>query len=239
MTDTISTIPKREDRPLPPLMPGDRLTHEEFMERYRRVSEKVKAERIGGIVFMPPPLAANYHGEPHSDWTGWLWVYSAATPGVVVADNTTTHLGSADDAQPDVSLRIDPSHGGRTKLTQDGYIHGAPELIVEVAASSSSYDLGSKLEAYRQAGVNEYIAHRTYDGEIDWFGLVDGRYQKRIADPDGIIRSRVFPGLWLAQHAMLASDRAKVLATLQAGLATPEHATFVLRLAEQAAKIRP
>jgi Uma2 family endonuclease len=38
-------------------------------------------------------------------------------------------------------------------LTEDDYVEGAPELIAEIAASSASYDLNDKLNAYRRNGV--------------------------------------------------------------------------------------
>jgi Uma2 family endonuclease len=36
-------------------------------------------------------------------------------------------------------------------------LEGAPELIVEIAASTASYDLHDKLRAYRRNGVREYL----------------------------------------------------------------------------------
>jgi hypothetical protein len=44
------------------------------------------------------------------------------------------------------------------------------------------------------------------------------------------LRSVVFPGLWLDPAALTAGDLARVLTTLQAGTATPEHAAFVRSL---------
>jgi hypothetical protein len=52
-------------------------------------------------------------------------------------------------------------------------------------------------------------------------------------DEDGVIRSRVFPGLWLDITALLKDDMAKVLAVLQQGLASSEHSDFVKRLSER------
>ena len=138
----------------------------------------VKAERIEGIVYMPAAaVTAEFHGVPHADVLAWLGTYKAATPGVEAADNSTIALDLDNDPQPDACLRILNSHGGSTKINSEGYIEGAPELIVEVAASSVSFDLGAKLGAYRRNGVREYIVHRTYDGELDWFVLRDGQYQ--------------------------------------------------------------
>jgi hypothetical protein len=44
-------------------------------------------------------------------------------------------------------------------------------------------------------------------------------------------RSQVFPGLWLDPHALFDDDSERLFATLDRGLATPEHAAFVADLA--------
>jgi hypothetical protein len=49
-------------------------------------------------------------------------------------------------------------------------------------------------------------------------------------DEQGVLRSEVFPGLWLDTAALLRGDMAAVLATVQQGLASPDHETFVARL---------
>jgi Uma2 family endonuclease len=97
---------------------------------------------------------------------------------------------------------------------------------VEVAASSASIDTGNKKRVYCRNGVLEYIIWQTYENRLEWFCLIDGEYQLLSPDPDGIIRSRVFPGLWLAVSALLVGDMVEVLAVLQQGLDSPEHAAF-------------
>jgi hypothetical protein len=51
---------------------------------------------------------------------------------------------------------------------------------------------------------------------------------------DGVLRSRVFPGLWLDAAGLLAEDGARVLTTLQEGLQSAEHASFVAALQRRA-----
>ena len=51
-------------------------------------------------------------------------------------------------------------------------------------------------------------------------------------EADGIIRSQVFPGLWLDKSALLEGDLAKVLQVLGQGLSSPEHRSFVGSFAE-------
>ena len=106
-----------------------------------------------------------------------------------------------------------------------------PELVAEVASSSVSYDLGKKFHAYRRNGVREYVVWRVLDNEVDWFVLREGRFEPMVIDVDGNFRSTVFPGLWLDPAALLRGDLARVLAVVQQGLITPEHADFVNRLA--------
>ncbi len=218
-------------RPIPPLENGDRLAHAEYIKRYAATPPKLKVERIEGMVYMPAAaVSANFHGQPHADMIWWLTSYRFMTPGTGVADNSTVFLDSDNDPQPDACLYILPSHGGRTKLTPEGYIEGCPELIVEIAASSMSYDLGAKLNAYRRNGVKEYIVHRTYDGELDWFVLREGQFEKRSPDAEGVYRSESFPGLWLAGQSMIEGNLAEVLAVLQMGLASVEHEAFAKKL---------
>jgi Uma2 family endonuclease len=99
-------------------------------------------------------------------------------------------------------------------LTEEGYIEDAPQLVVEVAASSASYDLHDKMQAYRRAGVGEYILWRTLDGAIDWFRLREGAYIRIEPNAGGVIESDQFPGLRLNVPKILEGDLAGVLAGL-------------------------
>jgi Uma2 family endonuclease len=215
---------------LPPLESGDRLTRYEFEQRYQAMPHLKQAELIEGVVYVASPVRANFHGQPHASIVGWLLVYSAATPGVYLADNATVRLDADNEPQPDALLRIEPEVGGNSRVTEDDYIEGAPELIAEIAASSASYDLGDKLNAYRRNGVQEYIVWQSYENKLDWFRLREGRYVVLEPDGEGIIRSEVFPGLWLSVAALQGGNLAEVLAVLQRGLQTPEHQAFVERL---------
>lgn len=131
------------------------------------------------------------------------------------------------EPQPDALLRIEE---GQSRISQDDYVEGAPELIVEIAASSASYDLHQKLGVYRRNGVQEYLVWRVYDRAFDWFYLNEGKYCQLEPNADGIFCSEVFPGLWLAKAALLEGNLATVLNVLQQGLATVKHQAFVKRL---------
>jgi len=218
---------------LPPLKHGARLTRDEFERRYEAMPHLKKAELIQGVVCIPPPARTDIHAEPHADIMGWLGVYRAATPGVRFADNATVCLEGDNEPQPDALLRIDEEHGGNSRISDDGYLEGAPELIVEIAGTSAHFDLHEKLEVYRCHGVKEYVVWRTQDKQLDWFLLVGDEYVPLTPNTEGVIDSKVFPGLRLAVDALLDGDLAQVLAESQKGLSTDKHAAFVERLAEK------
>jgi Uma2 family endonuclease len=218
---------------VPPLRNGDRLSGPEFERRYAAMAEVKKAELIEGQVYMPSPVSQEGHGGPHFDVVTWLGVYRAATPGVAGGDNSSLRLDLDNVPQADACLMI-RTHAGRSKVDAGGYVIVAPELIVEVAASSVSYDLHQKLHVYRKHGVSEYVVWRTEDRQVDWFALRNGSYERLELTPDGFYKSEVFPGLWLAPDALVSGDLATVLEVLARGLATPEHAAFLTRLASHA-----
>jgi Uma2 family endonuclease len=215
---------------VPPLVAGDYLTRPEFERRYHAHPEIKKAELIEGIVYMPSPVRADSHGDPHFLIITWLGVYCAATPGVRGSDNATLRLDFLNEPQPDVILRLDPDRGGRSQIGPTGYLEGPPELIVEIAASSSNYDMNQKKDVYARHGVAEYLVLLTLEQNVAWFVLRDDGYHRQEPDADGMLRSGVFPGLYLQPAAIWSNDLPALLATLHQGLASPEHAAFVERL---------
>lgn len=185
---------------LPPsLHEGDRLDSQEFLRRWAAMPELKHAELIDEIVFMAS-LVANDHSTAHYDLNGWLFTYGSQTPGCQGGTDGTWVMGPADMPQPDLFLRILPAFGGQS--TDAGkYAAGAPELIVEVSGSSVSRDLGIKVDLYRRAGVREYLTVQLQPRAVVWRQLVRGRYREIAADAEGVLRSRIFPGLWLDPEA--------------------------------------
>ncbi len=216
---------------IPPLENGDRLSRAEFERRYQAAPNIKKAELVEGVVYIASPPWFKSHSEPHAHLAGWLGTYAAFTPGLISGINPTVRLDPDNEPQPDAVLFI---LGGQATISPDDYIEGAPELIVEIAASSVAFakrslreiDLHDKKRAYRRNGVQEYIVWRTLEGQLDWFVLAADEYVAQVPDDQGILRSQIFPGLWLAVSALLAGDSASVLSVLQQGLNSPEHQAF-------------
>ena len=222
-----------QTNPTPQILPlenGDRLSRHEFERRYAESLDIKKAELIEGVVYVASPLRFQRHAEPHSNLIGWLWNYRIHTPGIKLGIEPTIRLDQDNEPQPDGVLLIDESLGGKSRITDDDYIEGAPELVAEIAASSAAYDLYDKKKAYKRNGIQEYIVWQSLENKLDCFGLHDSEYILLQPDVEGIIKSQVMPGLWLSVTALLAGDMVKVLEVLQTGLNSPEHTEFLQRL---------
>jgi hypothetical protein len=210
----------------PFLEAGDRLSRAEFERRYERLPHLKKAELIEGTVYMPSPVRVYGHAKPHGQLATWLGLYAAETAGVECADNSTVRLDLDNEPQPDLVLLKLPAKGGQARISADDYIEGAPELVGEIVGSSRAYDLHQKKGAYRRNGVREYLAWITSEQRLAWWEIREGDYQELAPAADGLLRSGVFPGLWLDAAALLRGDMKTVLAALRRGLASPEHGAF-------------
>lgn len=204
---------------IPRLEMGDRLDRAEFHRRYEAMPQIKKAELLEGVVYVPSPASVG-HTWRHAAVLGWLSQFAASATSAEVHAEATVILDDQNEVQPDALVRVAGS-SGTSDVSRDGYITGPPELIVEVALSSASYDMHVKRDVYARSGVQEYIVWRVADGAIDWWELEAGdrgdrRYVDLDPDPDGLTRSRVLPGLALDRDAMVRDDMARVLAAQRA-----------------------
>ena len=214
-----------EIEPPPGLRDGDRLDAGEFHRRYLAMPFVKSAQLIDGVVQMASPVYLDQHGGPHSDIVFWLGYFRSSLQRLRVADNTSLRIDTANEVQPDAMLLLDPDRSGGTWL-EGRLLRGSPELIVEIAGSSARLDAGAKRDLYERIGVREYLLWRVPEQRIDWWRLADGRFLPLNPDEQGILRSAVFPGLWLNVPALIAGRMDLVKTTLDAGLAGAEHLAF-------------
>ena len=219
------SAPSRTSAPL--LEAGDRLSREEFERRYERMPHLKKAELIEGTVYMPSPTRCTLHAEPQAQLAAWLVVYASETTGVKCGDNSTVRLDLDNEPQPDLVLLKLPAQAGQARISADDYIEGAPELVVEIVASSRAYDLHQKkAPTAATASANTWRGSPASSG---WSGgcYTRGSIKRLIPAAGGLLHSAVFPGLWLDPAALLRGDMKEVLAALRRGLDSLEHRAFV------------
>lgn len=227
---------KQHDVPL--LCPGDHLTQREFHRRYEAYPDDTRFELIGGIVYMMAP-AGFEHGKSGFDVCMVLGHYEAATPGVVGVSGATIILGDSSEPEPDAALLIMPEFGGQTRLKKiknKQYIEGAPELVLEVSHSTVAIDLHAKRNDYLHAGVLEFVVVCLDEQLIRWFDLPNDNMLA--VDRQGILKSYAFPGLWIDTKALVRRDAARLIATLEKGIASKPHREFVSALDQRRSKLQ-
>jgi len=218
-----------------PFEDGDVMDQPTFHKLYEAAPQHFRAELIGGVVHLPSPVGMR-HGKPHSILGAWLAFYSAESIGTESFIDITAIIGGDSEPQPDVSLIISPEAGGQTKVSEDDYLTGSPELAVEISHTTTLVDLHAKKQMYEKYGVREYIVVETKRRAIHWFIRRDSKFVAIKPGADGLFKSRVFPGLWLEPGAVFEQSAKKLLSVLEAGLATPEHAKFTAKLSAKLAK---
>jgi Uma2 family endonuclease len=61
-------------------------------------------------------------------------------------------------------------------LKNDGYVHGAPDLVIEVTSGNFKRDRVMKKGLYEKAGVKEYFIVNPRDRKVDCFVLNNRKY---------------------------------------------------------------
>lgn len=214
----------------PPLHSGDHLSRAEFRRRYALYPEIKKAELIEGVVIVGSPVHRQ-HGRPHFQFVSILGTYTAHTPGLVAGDYESVVLDEDNEVQPDLFVGIDSTQGGQLTDAEKGPLAGVPEFIVEIAASSASYDLHSKFDVYLRSGVREYLVLLAYEREMRFFRLEDGEFREVLPDEDGVTRSQILPGFWFRSDWFWEGKMSELLQLVQEGLASREHREFAAKLA--------
>lgn len=230
-TRKLTSCNESTDNPL--LHGGDQMTQEEFHRLYSAMPDGYRAELVGGTVFEPSPLGVD-HSDAQAHLIAVFLAYAGGTPGLQAGDNATTILGREDEVQPDLFLRIRPQYGGQSRdivskgkfLKQKGvrFIEGAPELLAEVCHTSRAIDLHLKKKRYIIAGVLEYLVVCLNPQKIYWFDLKN--QTELTVGGDGILRSIVYPGLWLDTGALFRCDYATLMDRIAAGMRTAEYEEF-------------
>jgi Uma2 family endonuclease len=240
----------RPKKPVPPLREGDRLSRAEFIRRYEYTPQVTRAELIDGVVHIiaglpvhngketgMPPISLEGHGTPHFQINTLLGNYVGHTPFVIGSGPTSVYSPSDDSMpEPDTTLYLSPEAGGRTVADSRGFVHGAPELVVEVSNTTVALDMGPKFDRYYADGVEEYLVWRTQLRAVDWYRRGPTQFVPIEAGEDGTLASQVFPGLWLDPEALVSGNLFRVLQVCQLGLASPEHAAFVAKLKRRTAR---
>ena len=149
------------------------------LEVFRMLPEGTLCEVIDNVLYMSPaPLYS------HQRLVGLLFknlsVYLDQTQtGEAIISPFDVYFENLQSAvQPDVLVLLNET---RHILKEDGYIHGAPDIIVEVLSSDKKKDLVKKKNLYERAGVKEYFTVNPVDRETSSWLLKENVYVHQYA----------------------------------------------------------
>jgi len=212
-----------------PFENGDEMDQPTFHRLYKIMPRNFRAELIGGVVYYKMPTKYQ-HGKPHPMLVLWLGTYAYDTPGCGFRTTTTSVLDPMSEPEPDVMLYVCREFGGSVYVDEEDFVTGVPNFITEVANSSLAIDLDRKKVDYQRAGVQEYLFILAKEQRLVWFELLDGLYVEKQTDVDGVLKSTIFPGLWLSPDSLFEEHSAALLGTLREGMATADYRTWRLSL---------
>ncbi len=205
---------------------GDRLSLDEFLELWEQMPGLKFAELIDGVVYMPSPVSYQ-HGMRDMQLHVLLGTYGMRTGMCeAIANATWLMLGSA--PQPDIALRLLPEFGGKSRISGK-LLTGPAELAAEVSHASRSFDLRPKLDLYRKTGVTEYLVVLLDEQRLEWRVLEGQSYRPIHSNASGVLKSIVFPGLWINEPAYWENDAGAMITTLEDGLQSDECREFLRR----------
>jgi hypothetical protein len=164
----MSTAQRTKPMTVSPLVPGQQLDQPTFHDRYAAMPPETRAELVRGVVYLPSPMRFD-HGDTRRSLAFWFGHYQWKTPGVAGADGATVILDLQGEPQPDHVLIIPADRGGQTHVDDNGYLAGPPELVLEVARSTRSFDLNQKKTDNERAGVREYVVVELKPNLVHWF----------------------------------------------------------------------
>jgi Uma2 family endonuclease len=125
------------------------------LDVFKLLPQGTRAEVINNVLYMSPSPLFN-HQHLATELSGHIWTHLKKTKtGLLLLAPLDVYLEEHISAvQPDL-LYVSNKNKGIIK--EDGYIHGAPDLIIEILSTNEKRDRTLKKDLYEKAGVKEYF----------------------------------------------------------------------------------
>lgn len=152
-----------------------------------------KSDLIEGVFVMASPATVEHEDVQMFIATTLRNYVSSLRLGSVLGSNAAYRLNNDNVYQPDVSFLSN----ARLHLAGEVYIHGAPDLAVEVISPSSrQYDTVEKRINYGRFGVQEYWLVDPIGRSVTVYEQTQGQLIP-VQSEEGVLRSMRLPGFWL------------------------------------------
>lgn len=145
------------------------------LDVFRLLPKGTRAEVLNNVLYMSPSPFYE-HQQLVTLLTGKLWAYvETGKSGILLVAPFDVYLeGQLSAVQPDI-LFI--SNKNKKILKDDGYAHGAPDLIIEILSKDEDRDRKLKKDIYEKAGVKEYFIIDPKTKMAECFILKNRKYE--------------------------------------------------------------
>ncbi len=145
------------------------------LDVFRMLPEGTRAEVINNVLYMSPSPFFQ-HQQLVTELAGILWQHiKKAKPGILLVSPFDVYLEEHISAvQPDLLFISNKNKG---ILKDDGYAHGAPDLVIEILSKNENRDRTLKKDLYEKAGVKEYFIVDPKTKMTEAFVLKGKKYQ--------------------------------------------------------------
>ncbi len=134
------------------------------LDVFRILPEGTLCEVIDNILYMSPAPKYNHQRLLFFLSKKISYHVEARQLGEIMISPFDVYLENLFSAvQPDILF---VSNENRSILKEDGYIHGAPDLIIEVLSADTKRDKIIKKNLYERAGVKEYFIINPKDSNV-------------------------------------------------------------------------
>ena len=189
----MSTIerPRAEPSTIPPLVAGQRLDRATLHERYEAMPPGVRAELIGGVIYMASSVRY-HHGREHGLAVAWSFHYERSTPGsrlwIMPRRCWTTSVSPSPTCPCGSSRR---PGGGRPSRAVSW--PGRRNWSWRSRSPAASWTSAPRRRMTSGPGCSNIRSLALEPDEVYWHVLRDGRYQAVPPGPDGLYRSGGVP----------------------------------------------
>lgn len=147
------------------------------LDVFRLLPEGTRAEVLNNVLYMSPSPFFE-HQQLVTLLTGKLWAYvETSKPGILLVAPFDVYLEEQMSAvQPDILFIANKN---KKILKDDGYAHGAPDLIMEILSKDEDRDRKMKKDIYEKAGVKEYYIIDPKTKMTEAYALKGKKYEQK------------------------------------------------------------
>jgi len=165
------------------------VTYEEWLEM--PVTQDGREEVVNGEIHIMPPnklhpvVIDNLTAAFHSQLDRTRAKCFASVFGLVIRKEPLTCRS------PDIAVFL-----RATMIEQDGYVHSAPQLVIEVLSPSETRkEIAAKLRDYESIGVEEVWLVSPEAATVEVLYLENGKFRSSALLAQGILRPKHFPSV--------------------------------------------